>query len=185
MTTEFNTQPDLIGEVLRLRPMREVDFEPLFAAASDPVIWAGHPATTRYQREVFQPYFNMLLDLGGTLVIIDTTNNKIIGCSRYYAAPDRPDSMSIGFTFLNNAYWGGATNFNVKQLMHDHVFETYPEVWFHIAPDNIRSQKATARLGAEYVYDAMLDLSGSGAANTQCFRLTKQAWDKTCAARRS
>lgn len=183
MAEKFNTQPELIGKEIKLRPMVAADFEPLFAAASDPETWAGHPAKTRYQRDVFQGYFDMLLELGGTLVIIDIANDRMIGCSRYYAAPNQPDSMSIGFTFLNNAYWGGATNFDVKQLMHRHVFESFPELWFHIDPTNLRSQKATAKLGAEHAYDAMLDLSGTGAVEWKCYRLTKAAWEKVCAAR--
>ena len=123
----------------------------------------------------------MLLKKGGTLVIIDIASDNIIGCSRYYVAPDQPDSICIGFTFLNNAYWGGTTNFAVKQLMHTHVFETFSELWFHIGSNNLRSQKATGKLGAVHVYDAMLDLSGGGAALTKCYRLTKDAWEKVCA----
>jgi RimJ/RimL family protein N-acetyltransferase len=38
--------------------------------------------------------------------------------------------------------------------MLDHAFKSYPDVRFHIAPANIRSQKATAKLGADYVYEA-------------------------------
>lgn len=185
MVENFNTQPELIGTHVRLRPLMADDFEPLFSAANDPEIWAGHPVKTRYQRDVFQSYFNMLLERGGTLAIIDVASDTLIGCSRYYVASDRPDSISIGFTFLNNAYWGGATNFHVKRLMNAHVFETFSELWFHIDPTNLRSQKATAKLGAVHDYDAMLDLSGSGAVAWKCYRLTKAAWEKTCAARPS
>ena len=181
MAARFDTQPELESKDIKLRPLTSGDFEPLFAAASDPEVWAGHPAKTRYQREVFQGYFNMLLDLGGALVIIDTATNKIIGCSRYYTAPDQPDSISIGFTFLNNAYWGGTTNFTVKTLMHNHAFKTFTELWFHIDPANIRSQKATSKLGTEYVYDAMLDLSGSGSVTWKCYSLSNTAWDMVVA----
>jgi len=178
MTAKFNTQPELIGKDVRLRPLTMNDFEPLFATASEPDIWAGHPAKNRYQSDVFQGYFDMLLNQGGTLVIIDVASSRIIGCSRYYVAPDQPDGICIGFTFLNIAYWGGATNFNVKKLMHAHVFESFSELWFHIDPSNLRSQMATAKLGAEYVYDAVLYLSGGGAVEWKCYRLTKEAWDK-------
>lgn len=183
MTTIFNTQPSLNGKEVRLRPLAADDFEPLLLAASDPETWAGHPANTRYKRDEFQAYFNMLLEQGGTLVIIDSTKDAIIGCSRYYAAPDVEDSISIGFTFLNYKYWGGATNFRVKELMHTHAFTAFDDIWFHIAPSNLRSQKATAKLGAEHAYDAMLDLSGTGSVEWKCYRLTKTAWEKVCAAR--
>ncbi len=110
--------------------------------------------------------------------MVDQASGKIIGCSRYYPAPDQPDSISIGFTFLNHAYWGGGVNFELKRLMLDHAFRTFPEVWLHIAPNNIRLQKATAKLGAEHVYDAVLNLSGSPAPS-MCFRLSKEAWKRT------
>ncbi|MGH6860339.1 MAG: GNAT family N-acetyltransferase, partial [Phyllobacterium sp.] len=150
----FDSHPELTGNTLQLRPLRQADYSNLFAAASKPEIWAGHPAKDRYKPEVFEPYFQFLLKNGGTLVAIDQQSEQIIGCSRYYASPDQADSIAIGFTFLDSDYWGGTTNFEFKQLMLDHALKSFPEVWFHIDPTNIRSQKATAKLGATPVYDA-------------------------------
>ncbi len=172
---DFDPQPTLRGEAIHLRPMAAGDLEGLYSAASDPDVWAGHPATDRYKRDKFEPYFAVLLASGTTLVAVDRRKDEIIGCSRYYVAPDMPDSVSIGFTFLNNAYWGGGTNFEMKRLMLDHAFAAYPGVWFHIAPTNIRSQKATGKLGAQHVYDATLDLSGTPSP-WMCFRLGRDDW---------
>jgi len=180
MDTKFNAQPELASSLLALRPLMREDLEGLFSAAAHPEVWAGHPAKDRYKRDVFEKYFDFLLGTASTLVVIDRSSNRIIGCSRYYAAPDQPQSISIGFTFLNHAYWGGSFNFEMKRLMLDHAFETFNEVWLHIAPDNIRSQKATSKLGAEHVYDAILNLSGTPSP-TMCFRLTKDAWKRTLA----
>ncbi|NIX76616.1 GNAT family N-acetyltransferase [Microvirga terricola] len=174
---DFDAQPKLQSSLLELRPLRREDLNGLFAAAGRPEVWAGHPAKDRYKRDVFEKYFEFLLETKSTLVVIDRQSDKIIGCSRYYVAPDQPDSMSIGFTFLNHAYWGGGTNFEVKRLMLDHAFQTFSEVWFHIAPTNIRSQKATAKLGAEHVYNATLNLSGTPSEG-MCFRLSKEAWNR-------
>lgn len=175
---DFDPQPEITGTSLEIRPLASEDFEGLFSAASHPEVWAGHPANDRYKREKFEPYFAFLLESKTALAILDRQSRQIIGCSRYYVAPDRPDSISIGFTFLNHAYWGGGANRQLKHLMLTHAFRSYPEVWFHIAPSNIRSQRATAKLGAEHAYDATLDLSGAPAA-WMCFRLTKYAWDRT------
>ncbi|WP_063997072.1 GNAT family N-acetyltransferase [Ensifer sp. Root127] len=180
--SDFDPQPALSGEAIFLRPLRPEDLEGLYSAASHPDVWAGHPATDRYKREKFEPYFALLLASETTLVAIDRQNDKIIGCSRYYVAPDMPDSISIGFTFLNKAYWGGGTNFDLKRLMLGHAFGTYPEVWFHIAPTNIRSQKATAKLGAAHVYDAILDLLGTPSP-WMCFRLRQDDWNRVVAGR--
>ena len=178
----FTSQPVLAGDTLLLRPLDADDFEALQAAAGDPETWAGHPAKDRHKANVFRPYFDFLLASGGALVIEDRNKGQIIGCSRYYTAPDMPGSISIGFTFLNFAYWGGAWNFQLKQLMLGHAFKSFDAVWFHIDPTNIRSQKATKHLGAIHVYDATLAL-GKDPANWKCYRLTREAWAQTVAAR--
>jgi hypothetical protein len=176
MRPAFDLAPELTGETLHLRPLRQDDFEALHAAASDPATWAGHPARNRHERDVFRGYFDFLLAGGGTLAIIDRSRGRIIGCSRYYAPPDRPDEIAIGFTFIDNAYWGGATNFELKRLMLGHAFSSFDTVWFHIDPTNLRSQRATGKLGAVHAYDATLDLSGTPVA-WMCFRLDRDAWE--------
>lgn len=178
----FDDQPKLDGDRLRLRGLREGDREALFHAASDPETWAGHPAKDRYQRAVFDPYFDMLLRSGGTLIVFDKATDQAIGCSRYYVGPDAPDDIAIGFTFLNPRYWGGTVNFCMKQLMLDHAFKHFDRVWFHIAPDNIRSQKATMKIGAVFTSDEDLDLSGT-VLTWKCYRLDRAVWARIKAAR--
>jgi hypothetical protein len=39
----FDPQPVLRGTLLELRPLQPEDFGPLFAVASDPLIWEQHP----------------------------------------------------------------------------------------------------------------------------------------------
>lgn len=177
MERTFDMQPELVGDMLALRPLHADDRGALSKAAAAPEIWAGHPAKDRYQPDIFAQYFDFLLRSGTTLAVVHRQSQSIIGCSRYYVSPDQPDGMSIGFTFLNNAYWGGDTNRELKRLMLGHAFERYPAVWFHIDPSNVRSQKATAKLGAKHVYDATLDLAGMP-ASWMCFRLDREDWAK-------
>lgn len=172
----FDPQPTLAGEGLLLRPLKPDDLDGLFDAASDPETWAGHPARDRYKRDVFEPYFRFLRDSGTALTVVDMEDDRIIGCSRYYAAPDRPSDMAIGFTFLDRRYCGGAINAELKQLMLDHAFASFDVVWFHIDPINVRSHKATTKFGARHAYDAVLDLSGKP-ARWMCFRLDQSDWD--------
>ncbi len=171
----------LRSDQLELRPLAESDRAALTAAAGDPDIWAGHPATDRWTPEVFAGYFDFLLEAGGTMVARDATG-EVIGLSRFYASADAPEGIGIGFTFLVRRHWGGDTNFEVKRLMVAHIFATVPEVWFHIAPTNIRSQKATAKLGAVQVEDRRLDL-GTGPADWVRMMLRREAWDEVCARR--
>jgi RimJ/RimL family protein N-acetyltransferase len=179
MVPSFDFQPDLSNGQLRLRPLAADDLEDLYRAASSPETWAGHPSKDRYRREIFEPYARTLLESGETLVVTDAAEDRIIGCSRFYVSPDQLESISIGFTFLHHSRWGGSTNFELKRLMLSHAFRTFSEVWFHISRVNIRSQKATMKLGAEYIRNAVLELSGQP-IEWMCFRLSKGAWDQTC-----
>ncbi|QDC07943.1 GNAT family N-acetyltransferase [Oceanicola sp. D3] len=179
---KFDPQPVLEGPSLLLRPLEAGDKQALAAAASDPLIWAGHPATERWRPEVFGPYFDMLLSHGESLVVIEKASGTIIGTSRFYTTPDDPGMPCIGYTFLSRAYWGGGWNFEMKSLMFAHAFRLSDVIWLHIDPVNIRSQTATSRLGAIHTHDAMLDF-GSGAAMRQCWKVSRSAWDAVLAVR--
>lgn len=173
---DFNAQPTISGYGIALAPLCEADRDGLYAAASYPEVWAGHPAKDRYKPEVFHPYFDFLLSTGNALAIREAQKDEIIGTSSFYPAPDHNNSISIGFTFLTNSRWGGATNFAVKRLMHEYAFAQFAEIWFHIAPDNIRSQKATSKLGAKFRYDATLPIGGP-AKDWKCYSLSQKDWE--------
>lgn len=176
MTKSFAWDVTLTGSRMHMRPVERGDRHGLHAAASDPLTWEQHPARTRHQRAVFDPYFDFLLGAGGTLVAVETAPDTIIGCSRYYPVPDHPEDIAIGFTFLARSHWGGSWNREMKRLMVGHALSQCPRVWFHIAPSNQRSRIATARLGARHEMDADLDL-GAGPAPYACFTLTRAGWE--------
>lgn len=166
---------ELKGETLSLRPLQQSDFDGLFAAASDPKIWEGHPAKDRYKPEVFGPYFEMLLSTGQTCAVRENRTSAIVGCSRFYTAEDHPNDISIGFTFLIRRLWGGSYNRELKTLMLDLAFETYDCVWFHIDPNNVRSRRATEKIGARYISDRTLSFSGKDTTWAR-YAITKQEW---------
>ena len=143
----FDLQPTLEGELLRLRPLREDDWKALFAVASDPLIWEQHPEPTRYQEEVFRNYFRGAMECGGGLVVIDKQTGDIIGSSRYIGYDEERSEIEIGFTFLARAYWGGAYNREMKDLMLRHAFRFVRHVVFLVGLDNVRSQKAMEKIG--------------------------------------
>ncbi|WP_433899693.1 GNAT family N-acetyltransferase [Pseudomonas sp. PSE1(2024)] len=172
---DFNWQPVLSGSTLKLRPLTDSDFENMFLAASDPGIWAGHPANDRHERPVFEAYFAARLATAKALTIIDSESGQIVGMSSYYVPPDLPESIAIGYTFLVRAKWGGDANRELKDLMLAHAFKVYDTVYFHIAPTNIRSQKAALKIGATHLYDAELKLSAVPAW-CQCYGLTRTQW---------
>ena len=178
----FDLQPVLQGTQLVLRPLIEADRPGLTEAASDPEIWAGHPARERWRPEVFGPYFTMLLGTRSALAVTEAEGGRIVGTSRFYFTADAPGEPCVGFTFLTRDHWGGGTNFELKCLMFGHAFRQSEVVWLHIDEDNIRSQTAAGRLGAVMTRRAMLDF-GSGAAERQCWRVDRAGWQAVLAAR--
>lgn len=147
----WNPQPTLVGPHLTLRPLAEADFEALYAVASDPQIWAQHPAWNRYERPVFRAFVDDALAGGSAFVAIDNATGAIIGSSRYHAYDAATREVEIGWTFLARAYWGGQWNREMKRLMLTHAFESVDRVLFNVGPNNIRSQTAMERIGGTRV----------------------------------
>jgi len=143
----FELQPTLTGALLELRPLRPDDFDALYRAASDPLIWEQHPEPTRHQREVFQKYFDSAIESGGALVVIDRKSGAIIGSSRYWNLDPARSEVEIGWTFLQRAYWGGEYNGEMKRLMIEHAFRFVEHVLFVVGEENLRSRKAVEKIG--------------------------------------
>ena len=143
----FELQPHLVGDLLELRPLKPEDWESLFAAASDPLIWEQHPARDRYREEVFKEFFREALASGGAFVVIDRKTQKVIGSSRYFGFDPSKSEIEIGWTFLARSHWGGKYNGELKRLMLGHAFKFVETVVFLIGPTNFRSQKALEKIG--------------------------------------
>src|ERR1043166_6799473 len=117
---QFDLQPRLTGELLELRPLQPDDFDALFAAASDPLIWEQHPESDRYKRSVFQRYFDGAMESKGAFAIVDRKTGRIIGSSRYWNFDPAAGEVEIGWTFLERAFWGGPYNRELKNVMLEH-----------------------------------------------------------------
>jgi RimJ/RimL family protein N-acetyltransferase len=144
----FDLQPVLRGELLWLRPLRPDDWDALYAVASDPLIWEQHPAADRYKEDVFRGFFQHALDSGGAFVIMDVQTDRVIGSSRFHGYDEAKGEIEIGWTFLARAYWGGAHNRELKQLMLRHALGQVTRVIFLVGPGNRRSQRALEKIGA-------------------------------------
>jgi len=144
----FDLQPHLKGELIELRPLRGDDWDELFAVASDPLIWEQHPESDRYKEDVFKIFFDDALRSGGAFIVIDTQTQQIIGSTRFHGYDPEKSEIEIGWTFLARKYWGGRYNAEMKQLMLTHAFKFVENVVFFVGENNIRSQKATEKIGA-------------------------------------
>jgi uncharacterized protein (DUF849 family)/RimJ/RimL family protein N-acetyltransferase len=143
----FDFQPTLKGALLNLRPLREQDFEALYAVASDPLIWEQHPTRDRYQRDVFSALFRESIESGGALLALDAKDGRVIGSSRFHGYDEARSEVEIGWSFLARSHWGGAYNREMKRLMLQHAFRFVDTVVFLIGPQNYRSQRAIEKLG--------------------------------------
>jgi N-acetyltransferase len=166
----LDLQPTLMGTHLTLRPLQAQDFDELFSAASDPLIWAQHPDPGRGTRQGFAPLFDDALRSKACLVATDGA--RLAGWSRYsnYAPGER---IEIGYTFLTRSHWGGGANAEIKRLMLEHAFTDVPEVLFSVAERNLRSRRAVEKLGAELVGAG--DVPRWGQIHV-IYRLTPQLW---------
>jgi N-acetyltransferase len=147
---ELDRQPRLVGRIVAVRPLRADDYDALYAAAADPLIWEQHP-DERWREDVFRKFFAEHLASGGALVVLDRSDGHVIGTSRYHGYDPERSEVEIGWTFLARSHWGGTVNRELKQLMLDHAFRSVERVIFLAAVGNVRSRTAIEKLGATYV----------------------------------
>jgi N-acetyltransferase len=147
----FDLQPNLEGELLELRPLTPGDWDDLFAAASDPLIWEQHPERDRNRENVFRVFFREALECGGAFVVIDKQSQQIIGSTRFHGYDPEKSEIEIGWTFLARKYWGGRYNAEMKRLLLNHAFTFVENVVFFVGEKNLRSQKAMEKIGAAKV----------------------------------
>jgi RimJ/RimL family protein N-acetyltransferase len=156
--TPFELQPHLTGELVEIRPLREDDFDELFAAAADPLVWEQHPDSDRYKPEVFRAFFRDAMASGGAVLVRDRTTGRVVGSSRYFGHDPEAREIEIGWTFLARSHWGGTFNHDLKRIMLRHAFRFVDSVIFVIGPNNVRSRRAVERIGG--VFEGTAERSG-------------------------
>lgn len=144
----MDRQPVLSGERLVLRPLRDDDWDALFAVASDAQLWALHPMHDRWQQPVFRAFFADALEQGGALAVIERATGGVIGSSRFQGHdPADGGSVEIGWTFLARQHWGSGYNAEMKQLMLGHALRFVERVLFRVGEDNVISRRAMEKIG--------------------------------------
>lgn len=172
----FDIQPILENEKVILYPLQDRDFELLYAAASDPKIWEQHPNKDRWKKEVFRTFFDGAMQSKGAFKIVDKATGDIIGSTRMYDYNDQDNSIFIGYTFYAVQYWGKGINHAVKAMMLDYIFQFISKVCFHIGANNIRSQIAIGRIGAEKIAAQEVTYFGEAPKLNFVYELKKDKW---------
>ncbi|MEO7310806.1 MAG: GNAT family N-acetyltransferase [Chitinophagaceae bacterium] len=177
ITPDFQLQPTLQNEFVKIRPLAAEDFDTLYLVASDPLIWEQHPNKNRYQLEAFQNFFKGAMESGGAFLVFDTQTNETIGSSRFCdAEEDDPSCVAIGYTFLARDHWGSTYNQALKKLMIDHAFRFVDRVVFHIGAENRRSQNAIEKVGAKKVAEIEMEYYGEPSKLNFTYQIDKIAW---------
>lgn len=174
----FDLQPTLENPWIRLRPLLPTDFEQLYAAAADPLIWEQHPNRNRYQRDVFENYFKGAIESGGALLIFDNQTGQVLGSSRYYDLDESTRSIAIGYTFIARSHWGRGYNGHLKTLMLDHAFRFVDTVVFHIGASNTRSRIAMQKLGGTLIGEAAIAYYGEPSNPNVIYVIKRADWQR-------
>lgn len=172
----INFQPQLQNELIKARPLLPSDFEGLYAAASDPLVWQQHPNQNRYQRLHFENYFKGAIESGGAFLVTNAQTNEIIGSSRYSDYNAAAHTVSIGYTFFSRHCWGKGFNYALKNLMLNHIFQFVDTVTFYIGAVNKRSQISIERFGAIKTGEAETAYYGEAAKIDFIYTITKEQW---------
>jgi N-acetyltransferase len=176
LNADFDLQPVLQDEQVLLEPLKESDFERLYAAASDPLIWEQHPNKNRYQRTEFENYFKGAMESGGAFLISEKSSGQVIGSSRFYDSDPDKKTVLIGYTFLIRQCWGKQYNYRIKKLMVEHAFKHRESVQFHIGAHNIRSQIAMTRIGGEKIGEIDVAYYGEPVQTNFIYQIMKSKW---------
>lgn len=171
----FTIQPtNLKNQLIQLVPLQENDFEELYSVASDELVWEQHPNKLRYQKPVFQNYFEGAMESKGAFFIREANTNEPIGSSRFYDYDEKDNSIIIGYTFIGRKFWGNGYNKALKKLMLDYAFQYVDKVYFHIGAKNIRSQKAIEKIGAVKIAEQEVTYYGEDSKMNFIYLINKE-----------
>jgi len=173
----MDRQPVLEGERLLLRPLRQSDWDALYAVAADRELWAMHPSHDRWQEPVFREFFADALAQGGALAVIDKSTGEIIGSSRFQEYdPAQGGSVEIGWTFLARSHWGTGLNAEMKRLMLEHAFRFVRRARFLVGEDNMISRKAMVRIGGVLTGERTTETRVGRAVEHLVFEIDREAF---------
>ena len=144
---DIDLQPTLTDEQVIVRPLRADDWDAMFRAAADPMIWELHPVSDRYTEPVFREFFESALVSKAALAFVDRANGEIFGSSRYHGHDPDLSEIEIGWTVLARPDWGGTYNSRIKSLMLRHAFHFVDTVIFMVGETNLRSRGAMQKIG--------------------------------------
>jgi RimJ/RimL family protein N-acetyltransferase len=155
MADLWTEQPVLEGRHVQLRPMVESDAAAIVEAASDGNLWElfytavpGPESIDTYMAHAFaeKGYGRAL-----PYVVIDKTDDRLVGATRYMRMKREARRLEIGTTFYARSAQRTPINSEAKLLLLTHAFEAMDCLCVQFRTDhfNFASQRAIERLGAK------------------------------------
>lgn len=90
-------------------------------------------------------------EAGQQLPFAIVADGRVVGSTRFYDIDMSVPTLAIGYTFHAASVWRSHVNTAGKRLLLGHAFDTLgaQSVYFHTSHQNLRSQAAIERLGAQ------------------------------------
>ena len=142
----------LVGEVVRLDPLQDGDYDDLFAALASEQVYAGGfnggvaPASAEQMRAEWAP--GVAKRFAYTVRMV--ADGTIVGTSSLGDVDLVNERIHLGWTGYTPSVWGTAVNPATKLLLMKHAFEDcgFGRLKIQTGLKNTRSQAAIAKLGA-------------------------------------
>lgn len=143
----------LSGHGVQLEPLTRGHIAPLQEAVDDGDIGAISYVTVP-ARDCIAGWVEEALamrDAGRQLPFAILAGGHVVGSTRFYDIDLSVPTLAIGYTFHAASVWRSHVNTAGKRLMLGHAFDTLgaQSVYFHTSHQNLRSQAAIERLGAQ------------------------------------
>ena len=150
----MSTYPTLVGQRIRLRPMKADDADVMVSAAADGELW-NLPFTVVPSVDTVGAYIATALserDAGAVLPFMteDLGSGMVIGSTRFWKIDRQNRKVEIGHTWLSKSWQRTYANTEAKFLMLQYAFEVMNCVRVQFTTDEIneKSRSAILRLGA-------------------------------------
>lgn len=174
----------LFGNHVSLEPLQLEHVAELSDAVADGELWnlkfTVVPSPDKVTAYVEEALKNKLAKAQYPFVVRRTSDNKLVGCTRYYDIQPQHRNLAIGYTWYSQSVQRSAVNTETKLVLLGHAFERLSciSVAFHTDDQNHISQAAIARLGAkkEGVLRNHRRMPDGRIRHTWCYSITDAEW---------
>ena len=141
----------LAGAHVRLEPVGDEHLDDLLEAAQDDEVWAWLKWHRPGTREEMAAIVADAGDAALRMAQVDVASGRAVGFTNYMDVSDAHRTLEVGGTWIGRPWWRTAVNTEAKLLMLGHAFEDLGANRVALKTDinNVRSQDAIARLGAQ------------------------------------